>query len=46
MCNEFKDEKFVGFFMFGKSVLMVNDESSTGVFNWGHQLESSTRVIN
>ena len=25
MCNEFKDEKFFGFFMFGKPVLMVND---------------------
>jgi len=25
MCNQFKDEKFFGFFMFGKPVLMVND---------------------
>jgi len=25
MCNEFKDEKFFGYFLFGKPTLMVND---------------------
>ena len=34
MCNEFKDEKFFGFFMFGKPVLMVNDQRCKNRLAW------------
>ena len=48
MCNQFKDEKFFGFFMFGKPVLMVNDAElakNIKVKDFNHFVDSQTEDV-
>ena len=48
LCNEFKDSKFFGFFMFGKPVLMVNDAElakNIKVKDFNHFVDSQTEDV-